>query len=405
MFDIDGTVQTLLRGIGDSSGADAIREKVTATAKKGHVLNVKLGLDPTAPDVHLGHAVVLRKIKQLQNLGHRATIIIGDFTGMIGDPTGKSKTRVPLSRDQVTANAKTYKEQIFKIIDKTKTDLRFNSEWLEKLTFRDVIKLSSTTTVARMLERDDFKKRYTNNDAIAIHEFFYPLMQAYDSVAIHADVELGGTDQTFNILMGRNIQRDYGVDPQVAVFMPLLEGTDGVEKMSKSLGNYIGINEDANSMYEKVMKIPDNLIVKYYTLCTDKSPADIQKIADTLADGKTNPRNIKMELATDICLLYHTPADTQNARDHFVSIYQNKLAPRDIEILTVTPTDMTPAGKINLISVLSRTGKFASNGEIKRLFLGNAVKLNGEKQTDPECPPTAPLLLQIGKGTMYQIKC
>ena len=262
-MDIDNTIKIMLKGAADYTDIKEIREKLEKVDKENRPLRIKLGLDPSAPDIHLGHAVVLRKIKQLQDLGNEVIIIIGDFTGMIGDPTGKSKTRKQLTREQVEENARTYQKQIFKILDPNKTSVRYNSEWLGKMNFRDVINLCAKCTVARILERDDFQKRYTNNQPIAVHEFFYPLMQAYDSVAIQADLELGGTDQTFNVLMGRNIQKDYGQDSQITLFMPLLEGIDGVEKMSKSLGNYIGVNEDANTMYEKVMKIPDNMIIKY----------------------------------------------------------------------------------------------------------------------------------------------
>lgn len=396
MFNVEETVKFLLKGVENSSPIEAIKEKVANVAKQNRVLNIKLGLDPSAPDVHVGHAVVLRKIKQLQDLGHRATIIIGDFTGMIGDPTGKSKTRKPLTKEQVLENAKTYQNQIFKVIDKNKTDLRFNSEWLDKLNFRDVIKLCSTTTVARMLERDDFEKRYKGNEPIAIHEFFYPLMQAYDSVAIKADIELGGTDQTFNILMGRSIQRYYGVEEQVAVFMPLLEGLDGVNKMSKSLDNYIGINEGANIMFEKVMKVPDELIVKYYNLATDKHPDDIKEIEKRLQSGE-NPRDIKMELANDICSLYNSVEETKNAREHFIAIYQKKEAPKDIKLIKYS------GEVINLVDLLFKTGKYKSNGEIKRLIQYGAVKLNGEKINTIEIKPCDKMLLTVGKGVMYEI--
>ena len=263
-MNIEETMKIMLKGAENYTDVKEIKEKLEKVQKENRPLTIKLGLDPSAPDIHLGHAVVLRKMKQLQDLGHQVVLIIGDFTGMIGDPTGKSKTRNQLTKEQVEENAKTYQEQILKILDPEKTTVKFNSEWLGKLNFRDIIQLSCNTTVARMLERDDFQKRYTSNQPIALHEFFYPLMQGYDSVAIKSDLELGGTDQTFNILMGRNIQKDYGQDPQITLFMPLLEGLDGVNKMSKSLGNYIGINEDANTMYEKAMKIPDELIMRPY---------------------------------------------------------------------------------------------------------------------------------------------
>lgn len=258
-------LKIILKGAADCVN----REELLKKLEKGTPLTVKLGLDPSAPDIHLGHAVVLRKIKQMQDLGHRAVIVIGDFTGKIGDPSGKSKGRTALSDEQVRANAATYCEQIFKVLDKDKTDVRFNSEWLAKLTFEDVIRLASTTTVARILERDDFQNRYRNQTPIGLHEFFYPLMQAYDSVALQADIELGGSDQTFNVLMGRNLQKAFGQEQQIALFMPILEGLDGVEKMSKSLGNYIGVSEDASVMFKKVMEVPTNSSSSYFELATD----------------------------------------------------------------------------------------------------------------------------------------
>lgn len=403
-FDIQATFNALMKGAEASSPVETIQEKVIEVAKQKRVLNVKLGLDPSAPDVHLGHAVVLRKIKQLQDLGHRATLIIGDFTGMIGDPTGKSKTRKPLSKEQVLANAQTYKDQIFKIIKREQTDLRFNSEWLGKISANDFVKLCATTTIARILERDDFSKRFNNHEPISVHELLYPLLQAYDSHAIKADVELGGTDQTFNILMGRNIQKAYGSEQQVAVFTPLLRGLDGVEKMSKSLGNYIGINEDANDMFEKVMKIPDSLIIEYFTLATDMPQNEINKIEELLRNGKTNPRDIKMMLAQEICSLYHDKKSVEIAKEHFVSIYQKKEAPKDIETIKCTREDFTQGGKINIVDVIFRSGKFKSKGEIKRLISSGAVKLNDEKISDFEVSVSDKMILQVGKGIMFQIE-
>jgi len=337
-MDIDNTIKIMLKGVADHTKIEEIIEKLENIKKQNRPLRIKLGLDPSAPDIHLGHAVVLRKIKQLQDLGHEAIIIIGDFTGMIGDPTGKSKTRKQLTRQQVEENAKTYEEQIFKVLDKNKTTVKFNSEWLGKMNFQDVIELCAKCTVARILERDDFKKRYDSNQAISVHEFFYPLMQAYDSVAIKADIELGGTDQTFNVLMGRNIQKDFGQEAQITLFMPLLEGIDGVEKMSKSLGNYIGINEDPNTMYEKVMKIPDNMILKYYNLCTDLHPNIIGEIESRLNNGE-NPRDIKMELAREITSLYHSKDLAEKAEEHFTSAYQRQEAPEDVLELEIVASE------------------------------------------------------------------
>ena len=393
-MNIEETMKIMLKGAENHTDVKEIKEKLEKVEKEGRPLTIKLGLDPSAPDIHLGHAVVLRKMKQLQDLGHQVVLIIGDFTGMIGDPTGKSKTRKQLTREQVEENARTYQEQILKILDPTKTTVRFNSEWLANLNFRDIIQLSCNTTVARMLERDDFQKRYTTNQPIALHEFFYPLMQGYDSVAIKSDLELGGTDQTFNILMGRNVQKDYGQDPQITLFMPLLEGLDGVNKMSKSLGNYIGINEDANTMYEKAMKIPDELIIKYYNLCTDIHPDEVAEVEKRLADGE-NPRNIKMELAKEITRLYHNEELAQNAKEHFTTAFQKQEAPTDISEIKFNE---------NIVDTIMETGKYASKGELRRLFTQGAVKINGEKVTDFNTElPDGETIIQIGKGNFYKI--
>jgi len=261
---VEEQIKIIGKGVAEIISIHELKEKLMKSEREDIPLTIKLGLDPSAPDIHLGHAVVLRKIKQMQDLGHKAIIVIGDFTGKIGDPTGKSKTRKPLSNEQVMENALTYQKQIFMILDKDKTEIRFNSEWLSKLNFEEVLKLAATTTVARMLERDDFKNRYNSNTPIGIHEFFYPLMQGYDSIALKSDIELGGTDQTFNILMGRTLQKSIGMEQQIAIFMPILEGLDGIEKMSKSLGNYIGVQDEPEIMFKKVMEIPDNLIIKYF---------------------------------------------------------------------------------------------------------------------------------------------
>lgn len=402
-MNIEKTLKIMLKGCENHTEKNEIIEKIKKVEKEGRPLRIKLGLDPSAPDIHLGHAVVLRKIKQLQDLGHEAIIVIGDFTGMIGDPTGKSKTRKQLSKEEVEKNAKTYQEQIFKVIDSKKTTVKYNSEWLDKMNFRDVINLASKCTVARMLERDDFKNRYENQQPISVHEFFYPLMQAYDSVAIKADLELGGTDQTFNVLMGRNIQKDYKQDPQITLFMPLLEGMDGVEKMSKSLGNYIGINEDAKTMYEKLMKIPDSLIIKYYELCTDIYPEQIDVIRQRLKNGE-NPRDIKMELAREITGLYHSEEETKKAEETFKIAFQKKIAPDDIPILKVN-TKQQNVG-LAIIDALMLVGKYKSKSEIKRLMSQGAIKINGERVTEialiKEIKPDT--IVQVGKGTFYKLE-
>lgn len=402
-MDIQDTLKIMLKGAADGSTPAEIVEKLEQVQKENRPMRIKLGLDPSAPDIHLGHTVVLRKIKQLQDLGHQAIIIIGDFTGMIGDPTGKSKTRKQLSPEQVKENAETYQKQIFKILNPAQTVVRYNSEWLSKMTFKDVIELAAKTTVARMLERDDFQNRYSKKQPISVHEFFYPLMQAYDSVVLQADVELGGTDQTFNILMGRNIQKDYGQQPQIALFMPLLEGIDGVEKMSKSLGNYIGIDEPAHVMYEKVMKIPDNMIIKYYNLVTDVHPDEIAKIKTKLDSG-VNPRDVKMDLAKEITRLYHSEEETMKAEEYFKTAYQKQQAPEEAMVLTIAKSEGLENGQI-LIETLFSSGKYKSKSDIRRLIMQGGVKINGEKVSDLKIVPTldSSSTIQIGKGTFFKL--
>ena len=401
-MDIKETTKIMLKGSDSHTQEAEIVEKLRKVDKENRPLIIKLGLDPSAPDIHLGHAVVLRKIRQLQDLGHEAVIVIGDFTGMIGDPTGKSKTRKQLTREEVEKNAKTYQDQIFKVIDPKKTTVKYNSEWLGKMNFRDVINLSSKCTVARILERDDFKNRYEKQQPISVHEFFYPLMQAYDSVAIKADIELGGTDQTFNVLMGRNIQKDFGQDPQITLFMPILEGIDGVEKMSKSLGNYIGINEDASIMYEKIMKIPDNLIIKYYNLCTDIHPDQIEKIKQRLENGE-NPRDIKMELAKEITTLYHSKEEAGKAEDIFKTAYQKQQAPEDTPELFFD-VSMENVGQA-IIDAIMLSGNYKSKAEIRRLMKQGAIKINGERVTDITSIHTVSpnAIIQVGKGKFYKL--
>lgn len=402
MFNKEDTLKFLLKGT-ENADVEAIKQKVEEVYSQNRVLNIKFGMDPSAPDLHLGHAVALRKLRQLQNLGHKVSVIIGDFTGMIGDPSGKSKTRNQLSREQVKINAQTYVAQLFKIIDESKTDVLYNSDWFAEMKFPELITLCSKATVARILERDDFANRYKNQTPIAVHEFFYPLMQAYDSVVCKADVEMGGTDQTFNIMLGRNIQKDYGVSPQVALFVPLLEGIDGVEKMSKSLGNYIGINESANVMYEKVMKIPDNLIVRYYELTTDEHPDKIAEVKQQLNSG-VNPRDLKMELARTIVGLYHSEQDVKNAEEYFVSTYQKNVVSKDTPVLVCNKQFVNEEGKINLIDLIFSSNKFNSKGEIRRLIIGGALKIDGEKSNELTTEKTNDFVIQLGKGTMFQVQ-
>ncbi|KGR89102.1 tyrosine--tRNA ligase [Lysinibacillus odysseyi] len=358
-------------------------------------LTIKLGLDPSAPDIHLGHAVVLRKIKQMQDLGHHAVIVIGDFTGRIGDPTGKAKGRTALSDEMVVENAKTYCEQIFKVLHPEKTTVRFNSEWLSTLTFEEVIKLAATTSVARILERDDFQKRYKNQVPIGIHEFFYPLMQAYDSVELKADIELGGTDQTFNILMGRTLQKHVGMEKQIAIFMPLLEGLDGIEKMSKSLGNYIGVNEAPEVMFKKIMEVPDSLIIKYFELATDEHPTVVNGIKELLQQNE-NPRNIKLELAQIITRLYHGEEAMKEALHYFRTAFQKKEIPENIPSLVI---EIGQELLQDVIPQLIEMGLVKSKSEFVRLLKQDGVSLNGEKLTIEELSRVLinDEVLQIGK--------
>ena len=373
-------MRIICKGVHQCVNEEEFLARLEQSYKQEKPLIIKLGLDPSAPDIHLGHAVVLRKIRQMQELGHQAVIIIGDFTGRIGDPTGKSKGRVALTEKKVKENALTYCEQIFKILDKEKTMVRFNSEWLSKLNFEDVIKLAATSTVARMLERDDFQNRYKNGVPIGIHEFFYPLMQAYDSVEIKADIELGGTDQTFNILMGRTLQKSMGTDQQIALFMPILEGLDGIEKMSKSLGNYIGVSEPAEVMFKKVMEVPDDLIIKYYELTTDEHPDEIDRVKAELAGG-VNPRDIKFQLAKIITGLYHNAKEVQSAITYYEMAFSKKAIPNDIPILLL---DLEKDTVNDSIPGLIELGYIKSRSEFIRLIRQGGVQINGEKMDEDE---------------------
>lgn len=376
---------------------EELKLKLEKSLKNNKSLIIKLGLDPSAPDIHLGHAVVLRKIKQMQDLGHKAVIVIGDFTGKIGDPTGKAKGRKALTDEEVLKNAETYKNQIFKVLDKDKTEVKFNSTWLSKLNFDDVLKLAATTTVARMLERDDFQKRYKNNVPIGIHEFFYPLMQAYDSIALEADIELGGTDQTFNILMGRTLQKTRGQEQQIAMFMPILEGLDGIEKMSKSLGNYIGVNEPANIMFKKVMEVPDELIIKYFELATDEHPDQIEKIKERLYNGE-NPRNIKLELAKIITALYHSKEELNEAIEFYNTAFSKKEIPDNIPELNFNGNTLK-----DILDDLLREKYIPSKKEFTRLLSQGGVQLNGDKINDINIVIKSNDVLKIGKKKFVKL--
>lgn len=377
---------------------DELRKKLERAVATNTPLRVKLGLDPSAPDIHLGHTVVLRKLKQFQDLGHQIVLIIGDFTGRIGDPSGKSTARKPLTEEQVLANAKTYEDQIFKILDRDKTEVHFNSEWLGKMNFADVLTLAAKYTVARMLERDDFQKRYTEGRPISLHEFMYPLMQGYDSIAIKADIEFGGTDQKFNLIVGRHLQSETGMEPQVVITMPLLEGLDGVQKMSKSLGNYIGIDEEPTEMYGKAMSIPDELMARYFMLVTDMPREEQEQLAHGLKDGSVHPRDAKMLLAKTIVELYHGAAAAEAAEQEFVRVFQERDLPSEIEELSID------AGEVWLPQLLNTAGMVSSNSEGKRMIQQGSVRVNGEKVTEENYTLQNDDVLQVGKRKYRRIR-
>jgi tyrosyl-tRNA synthetase len=350
-------------------------EKLRRSIRSGQPLTVKVGFDPSAPDIHLGHTVLLRKMRHFQDLGHRVIFLIGDFTGMIGDPTGRSKTRPQLTREEVAANAETYRRQVFKLLHPERTEVRFNSEWLGKLDAEGFIRLAGRYTVARMLERDDFSRRFRNNEAIGIHEFLYPLAQAYDSVFLKADVELGGTDQTFNLLVGRRIMGSYGLEPQVILTTPLLEGLDGSEKMSKSLGNYVGIDDPAREIFGKIMSISDDLMWRYYELCTDRSLEEIAAMKGQVASGALHPRQAKVDLARSIASDFHGEAAGAEAAAEFDRVFSNKEVPADIEAREVTPSR-------RLDEFLAVSGMASSNTQARTLISSGAVTVDGEKITE-----------------------
>ncbi len=393
---LEESVSLIEKGVDEFIGRDELIEKL----KAGKKLKVKAGFDPTAPDIHLGHTVLINKMRQFQELGHDVIFLIGDFTGMIGDPTGKNVTRKPLTDEEVKANAATYKEQVFKILDPQKTIVRFNSEWMGQKSAADMIRLASTYTVARMLERDDFSKRYTNNQPIAIHEFMYPLVQGYDSVALEADIELGGTDQKFNLLVGRELQKHYHQSPQAVITMPLIEGLDGVKKMSKSLDNYIGITEPAEQMFGKIMSISDELMWRYYDLLSFKSPAEILKLKQSAQEG-VNPRDIKFLLGLEIVERFHDAAAAQHAQESFVKRFKQGLMPDDMPEFRF---EVDSAG-MTVSHLLRECGLVSSNSEAVRMIEQGAVKSAGEKIVDRFAVFSAPYesVLQVGKHKFAKV--
>lgn len=404
MISVEKQLEIIKRGVVEIIPEEELVAKLKRSVKTGQPLHIKLGLDPTAPDIHLGHTVVLQKIRQFQDLGHRTTIILGDFTARIGDPTGRTEARKQLTEEQVLENARTYEKQIFKVLDPDKTTLTFNSKWLGKLNFAQVIELSAKYTVARMLEREDFARRLQEGLPISIHEFFYPLMQGYDSVALEADIELGGTDQKFNLLMGRTIQREYGQEPQVAITMPIIEGLDGVQKMSKSLGNYIGIDEPPGEMYGKTMSIPDELMVRYFELVTALPLSEVREISQGLAEQTLHPRDAKMRLAREIVTFYYDQETATQAEEEFKRVFQQRDLPQDIPVFDVTP-ELLEDGLVWLPRLLQKAGICASTSEGRRLMQQGAVRVDGEliKDHNIKIKPVSGTIIKAGKRNFIKI--
>jgi tyrosyl-tRNA synthetase len=400
---------------------EELKERLERSLATGQSLRVKAGFDPTAPDLHLGHTVLIQKLKHFQDLGHQVIFLIGDFTGLIGDPSGKTETRPPLTEEEVKANAETYERQIFKILDREKTVIDFNSRWMKEMAAQDLIRLAARHTVARMLEREDFHQRYVAQTPIAIHEFLYPLIQAYDSVALQADVELGGTDQKFNLLVGREIQREYGQAPQVVITMPLLEGLDGVQKMSKSLNNYVGIDEPPNAVFGKIMSISDELMLRYYELLTDITPEALRFLKNDLAAGRRHPRQVKEELALELVARYHGQAAAAQAAREFAHIFRERGLPEEIEEVTLIKNGTAPRlgwetgqyispGGVQVESyflphIMVAAGTAATTSEARRLINQGAVKVDGEKVTDmnKELHSGESHILQVGKRRFKKI--
>ncbi|MCR4397855.1 MAG: tyrosine--tRNA ligase [Firmicutes bacterium] len=392
------------RGAAEIVSEQELERKIARSIESGRPLRVKYGADPSAPDIHLGHTVCIRKMKQFQDLGHEIVFIIGDFTGMIGDPSGRSEARKQLSEDEIALNAKTYQSQVFKILEPSKTRVVFNSSWLGRLSFADVIHLAAKYTVARMLERDEFQKRFREEKPISVHEFLYPLAQAYDSVAIEADLELGGTDQTFNFLLARDIQREYGQEPQVALTMPLLPGTDGVQKMSKSLGNYIGIDEPPAEMYGKTMSIPDHLIVPYLELVTAVPANEVRDISRGLEEGTVHPRDAKMRLAREIVSLYHGAYAADEAERSFVRVFRMRMKPEEMPEVVLRAADLDE-GKIQPYRLVHAAGFAASASAAKRLVDQGAVYVDDRRVSAGDLvTPRTGTVIRVGKRGFGRIR-
>jgi tyrosyl-tRNA synthetase len=400
MASIEEQMELIERGAVDCISREELIKKLKKSAETGIPLKIKAGFDPTAPDLHLGHTVLLQKLKHFQDLGHEIYFLIGDFTGMIGDPTGKSETRKALTVEEVAENAESYKEQVFKILDPEKTRVVFNSAWLGQLTSIDMIKLASQLTVARMLERDDFHNRFTSGKPISIHEFLYPLIQGYDSVALKADVELGGTDQLFNLLMGRDLQRSHNQQPQVVLTMPLLEGLDGINKMSKSLGNYIGITESADNIYGKVLSVSDDLMFRYFSLLSDLSNAQIADLKSRVESNLLHPKEVKKQLARELTARFHGPVAAEAAEENFEKVFQQGGVPDDIPEVRCPATE-----PIALPQLLVDAGLVKSTSEARRMIQQSAVSINGDKVGDVTAlvNPLGEILVKVGKRRFSKV--
>jgi tyrosyl-tRNA synthetase len=400
MIDPEKQFETISRGAEEIITKEDLLTKLKRSCGKNKPLRVKAGFDPTAPDIHIGHTVLIEKMRQFQELGHEVVFLIGDFTGMIGDPSGKNETRPPLTKEQVMENASTYREQIFRILSPEKTRIVFNSEWFSEMSAYDIIGLSSKYTVARMLEREDFRKRFEGQTPVSIHEFIYPLVQAYDSVALEADVELGGMDQKFNLLMGRDIQKEYGQNPQSLVLMPLLEGLDGVKKMSKSLGNYVGITESSREMFGKIMSITDDLMFRYYELLSHLPLDELAELKCRVRDGEVHPRKAKEDLALEIVERHRGPEEASRARDEFNQIFKDKGLPEKIPEFSYRWDD----DDVWIASLLKLSGLTSSTGEARRLIKQGGVRVEGEKiaNTEARLVPGR-YLLQVGKRKFMKV--
>ena len=386
------------RGVVEILPKEELLQKLEIAIRDGKPLKIKLGLDPTAPDIHLGHTVVLNKMRQFQDLGHEVHLIIGDYTGRVGDPSGKSETRRQLTEEEIIDNARTYQEQIFKVLDPDKTIVHFNSDWLKPLQLIDVLQLAAKYTVARMMERDDFEKRYKEGLPIGVHEFMYPLMQGYDSVALQCDLEMGGTDQKFNLLVGRHLLKEYGYEPQVALMMPILEGTDGVQKMSKSLGNYIGVTDEPYEMFGKTMSISDGLISRYFELLTRVPMEEIKSMQAQMDNGTLNPRDAKMRLAIELVSKFHSPEEAVQSMERFKLVYSQRDIPDDMPVIALT------AAEVWLPRFFTEHSLAASTSEGRRMIQQGAVRVNGEKYEVEELHLADEMVIQIGKRKFARIK-